>query len=66
MKIEVPGTGCSMCKSLYEAVRAAVKEKRIEAEIVKAQGVVNFSLGAKRVSGVVMALAGVWFIWQGF
>jgi cytochrome c-type biogenesis protein len=33
---------------------------------VKARGVVNFSLWAKRVSGVVVALAGGWFVWQGF
>ncbi|MBC8018191.1 MAG: cytochrome c biogenesis protein CcdA [Verrucomicrobia bacterium] len=33
---------------------------------VKARGVVNFSLWAKRVSGLVVALVGGWFIWQGF
>jgi cytochrome c-type biogenesis protein len=33
---------------------------------VKARGVMNFSLWAKRVSGAVVALAGGWFIWQGF
>lgn len=33
---------------------------------VKARGVVNFSLWAKRVSGGVVALVGSWFIWQGF
>ena len=33
---------------------------------VKARGVVNFSLWAKRVSGAVVALVGGWFIWQGF
>ena len=32
---------------------------------VKARGVVNFSLWAKRVSGLVVALVGGWFIWQG-
>jgi len=32
---------------------------------VKARGVVNFSLRAKRVSGVVVALVGGWFVWQG-
>ncbi len=31
---------------------------------IKARGVVNFSLWARRISGVVVALAGVWFIWQ--
>jgi cytochrome c-type biogenesis protein len=33
---------------------------------VKARGVVNFSLWAKRISGVVVVLAGGWFVWQGF
>ncbi len=33
---------------------------------VKARGVVNFSLWAKRFSGAVVVLVGGWFIWQGF
>jgi len=33
---------------------------------VKARGVVNFSLWAKRVSGLVVALVGGWFVWQAF
>jgi len=37
MKIEVLGTGCAKCKNLYEAVQAAVKEKGIEAEVVKVE-----------------------------
>ena len=37
MKIEVLGTGCAKCKNLYEAVLAAVKEKGIEAEVVKVE-----------------------------
>lgn len=32
---------------------------------VKARGVANFSLWAKRISGLVVALAGGWFVWQG-
>jgi cytochrome c biogenesis protein CcdA len=32
---------------------------------VKARGVVNFSIWAKRISGAVVALAGGWFFWQG-
>lgn len=32
---------------------------------VKARGVVNFSLWAKRLSGALVALAGGWFVWQG-
>jgi cytochrome c biogenesis protein CcdA len=31
---------------------------------IKARGVANFSLWARRISGVVVALAGVWFIWK--
>jgi len=33
---------------------------------IKARGVVNFSLWAKRVSGLLVALAGAWFLRQGF
>jgi cytochrome c-type biogenesis protein len=33
---------------------------------VKARGVINFSLWARRVSGGVVALVGAWFVWQGF
>jgi len=33
---------------------------------VKTRGVANFSLWAKRVSGVVIGLVGGWFIWQAF
>ena len=33
---------------------------------VKARGVVNFSLWAKRVSGLIVALVGGWFIWRYF
>ena len=32
---------------------------------VKAKGVVDFSLWAKRVSGSVVVLVGAWFVWQG-
>lgn len=32
---------------------------------VKARGVVNLSLWAKRVSGAIVALVGGWFVWQG-
>lgn len=37
MKIEVLGSGCAKCKTLYEAVKSAVKEKGIEAEVVKVE-----------------------------
>ena len=33
---------------------------------VKARGVANFSLWARRVSGAVVALVGGWFVWQGW
>jgi small redox-active disulfide protein 2 len=37
MKIEVLGTGCAKCTALYEAALTAVKEKGIEAEVVKVE-----------------------------
>lgn len=39
MKIEVLGTGCSKCKTLYEAVQTAAKEKGIDAEIIKVEDI---------------------------
>jgi cytochrome c biogenesis protein CcdA len=33
---------------------------------VKRQGIVNFSLWAKRSGGAVVALVGGWFVWQAF
>lgn len=39
MKIEVLGAGCAKCRTLYEAVQAAVKEKGIAAEIVKVEDI---------------------------
>ena len=35
MKIEILGTGCPKCKKLEENVRAAIKDAKIEAEVVK-------------------------------
>ena len=32
---------------------------------VKARGIVNLSLRAKRIRGPVLALVGGWFVWQG-
>jgi small redox-active disulfide protein 2 len=39
MKIEVLGSGCAKCKTLYEAVQSAVQQKRVEAEIVKVEDI---------------------------
>jgi small redox-active disulfide protein 2 len=39
MKIEILGTGCAKCKTLYENTKAAVQEKGIEAEIVKVEDI---------------------------
>jgi small redox-active disulfide protein 2 len=39
MKIEIFGTGCAKCKTLYENTKAAVQEKGIEAEIVKVEDI---------------------------
>ena len=35
MKIEILGIGCSKCKQLEANARVAVKEKKIEVEIIK-------------------------------
>ncbi len=39
MKIEVLGTGCSKCKSLYENTKKALEESGIAAEIVKVEDI---------------------------
>lgn len=39
MKIEILGTGCAKCKSLYENTKMAVQEKGVEAEIVKVEDI---------------------------
>jgi small redox-active disulfide protein 2 len=37
VKIEVLGTGCAKCKTLYENVKKAIAESGKEAEIVKVE-----------------------------
>ena len=37
MKIEVLGTGCSKCKTLYENTKKAVEESDKDAEIIKVE-----------------------------
>ena len=37
MKIEVLGTGCAKCKTLYENVKSAVQESGKDAEVVKVE-----------------------------
>jgi len=39
MKIEVLGTGCAKCKTLYENVKKAVEESGKEAEVVKVEDI---------------------------
>ena len=39
MKIEVLGTGCAKCKTLYEAVQAALEQKGLAAEVVKVEDI---------------------------
>jgi small redox-active disulfide protein 2 len=39
MKIEVLGTGCAKCTTLYDNVKAALTELRKEAEVVKVQDI---------------------------
>ncbi len=38
-KIEILGSGCAKCKSLYEATRKAASEMGIDAEIVKVEDI---------------------------
>ena len=37
MKIEVLGTGCAKCKTLYENTKKAVEESGKDAEIIKVE-----------------------------
>lgn len=37
MKIEVLGTGCAKCKTLYENVKKAVEESGKDVEIIKVE-----------------------------
>ena len=39
MKIEILGTGCAKCKTLYENVKTAVAERGIAADIVKVEDI---------------------------
>jgi len=39
MKIEILGTGCAKCKTLYENARKAVEESGKAAEIVKVEDI---------------------------
>ncbi len=39
MKIEVLGTGCTKCKTLYENVKKAVEESGKSAEVVKVEDI---------------------------
>jgi small redox-active disulfide protein 2 len=39
MKIEVLGTGCAKCTTLYDNVKSALTELGIEAEVVKVQDI---------------------------
>ncbi len=37
MKIEVLGTGCAKCKTLYENAKKAIEESGMSAELVKVE-----------------------------
>lgn len=39
MKIEVLGTGCAKCTTLYDNVKTALKEAGKDAEVVKVQDI---------------------------
>ncbi|GFO54703.1 redox-active disulfide protein 2 [Geomonas sp. Red276] len=39
MKIEILGTGCAKCKTLYENAKKAVAESGVDAEVVKVEDI---------------------------
>ena len=39
MKIEILGTGCAKCKKLYENAQQAVKDLKVNAEVVKVEDI---------------------------
>lgn len=39
MKIEVLGTGCAKCKTLYENVKKALEESGKDAEVIKVEDI---------------------------
>ena len=39
MLIQVLGTGCSRCKTLYEAVKKAVQEAGVDAQVEKVEDI---------------------------
>lgn len=41
MKIEILGTGCAKCKTLYENVKKAVAETGTNAEVVKVEDITS-------------------------
>lgn len=69
MKIEVLGTGCAKCKTLYENVKKAVEESGKSAEVIKieeipkimAYGVISTPAlvvdGQVKISGKVASVA---------
>ncbi|MCX6112938.1 MAG: thioredoxin family protein [Proteobacteria bacterium] len=43
MKIEILGMGCPKCKKLYDAVKLAVKELNVEAEVTKVEDITKIT-----------------------
>ena len=39
MKIEILGTGCPKCRTLYENAKKAVEEKGIQTEVLKVEDI---------------------------
>ena len=39
MKIEILGTGCAKCKTLYENAKKAVEEQDMQADIIKVEDI---------------------------
>ena len=55
MKIEILGTGCSKCKTLYENVKKAVEDIGMEAEIIKVEDIPSImKYGVMRTPALVV------------
>ena len=55
MKIEILGTGCSKCKTLYENVKKAVEDIGMEAEITKVEDIPSImKYGVMRTPALVV------------
>lgn len=64
MKITILDSGCSKCRALYATVESALNEKKINAELVKEENIIEIlkygaiSLPAVAIDGKVVAQGG--------